>query len=57
MPGRRQKTHLRRQLTGLLAAVGKIGRQIAVEVYHGFAQREAHIRAAQAENVHSCFPR
>ena len=55
-PGRRQKPHLGRQLSGLLAAIIKILREFAVEEQDRFAHGHAVLGATEAEHVDAGAP-
>jgi len=55
-PRRGEKSHLRAELTGLLAAVVELARELAVEEHHRFAAVAAVFGAAEAENVDTELP-
>ena len=56
-PRRREKTHLRRELAALFAAAQKFVAERAIEKYDRFTERQAVLRAAQAEHVNAGTPR
>ena len=56
-PWRGEKTHLRRQLTGLLAAVLKVFGQLTVEEQDRLTYRHAVLGATKAEYVNAGLPR
>lgn len=55
-PRGRENTHLRRQLTALLAAMVELRCQLVIEKHNGFAQRYAVLRATKAQHVHARVP-
>ena len=55
-PGGGEEAHLRRELAGLLAAIGEFGGELAVEEDHGFAHGQTVLRAAEAEHVDAALP-
>ncbi len=55
-PGRGEKTHLRRQLARLLAAVVEVIGQGAIEEQDRFAHGHAVLGAAEAQHIHPGLP-
>ena len=55
-PGRRDKAHFRRHMSGLLAAVPEFFRQVPVEENNDFTHRQGQLCRAEREHVHPCLP-
>jgi len=55
-PGRSQETHLRRELSRLLAAIVEIDGQLPVEENHRLAHRHPILRSTKAQNIHAVLP-
>ena len=55
-PRRRDEAHLRRQLAGLLDPPGEVLGQRPVEEHDGLADRQAVLRAAEAEHIDAGAP-
>ena len=56
-PRRGEKTHLRRELTALLAAAQEFVGERAIEKHDRFTERQTVLRAAQAERIDTGTPR